>query len=60
VHLFFTDKRKVWKVGGVAGLGLAELTELFERRRLPSGTPVLLDEAMRPVEPISGQRGVGR
>jgi site-specific recombinase XerD len=53
VHLFFADKRKVWKVGGVAGLGLAELTELFERRRLPSGMPVLLDEAMRPVEPIS-------
>ncbi|MER5358844.1 site-specific integrase [Streptomyces sp. NPDC002785] len=53
MQLYFTNKRKVWKVGEVAGLPYAELAELFERRRLPAGTPVLLDGAMRPVEPLS-------
>ncbi|WP_406399631.1 site-specific integrase [Streptomyces sp. NBC_00879] len=53
MQLFFANKRKVWKVGEVAGLGHAELTSLFERRRIPAGTPILLDEAMRPVEPVS-------
>ncbi|WP_299540734.1 site-specific integrase [uncultured Streptomyces sp.] len=53
MRLFFTDTRKVWKVGEVAGLGHAELAELFERRPLSRGTPILLDEAMRPVEPVS-------
>ncbi|MFE5091585.1 site-specific integrase [Streptomyces sp. NPDC056638] len=53
MQLYFTNKRKVWKVGEVAGLPYAELAELFERRRLPAGTPILLDEAMRPVEPVS-------
>jgi hypothetical protein len=53
VQLFFTDQRKVWKVGQVAGLSQAELSALFTRRLVPSGTPILLDEAMRPVEPVS-------
>jgi site-specific recombinase XerD len=53
VQLFFADTRKVWKVGEVAGLEHAELARLFEKRVLPRGTPVLLDEAMRPVEPLS-------
>ncbi|MFE7244763.1 hypothetical protein [Streptomyces sp. NPDC057580] len=53
MHLFFPNKRKVWKVGEVAGLSHAELTSLFERRRIPAGTPILLDLAMRPVEPVS-------
>ncbi|MFD7475978.1 hypothetical protein ACFV8Z_28445 [Streptomyces sp. NPDC059837] len=53
MRLFFTDRRKVWKVGYVAGVRPAELSELFERRRVPTGTPILLDEAMRPVEPPS-------
>ncbi|MFZ3500348.1 tyrosine-type recombinase/integrase [Streptomyces sp. 5.8] len=53
MQLFFTNKRKVWKVGDVAGLGHVQLTDLFERRRIPGGTPILLDEAMRPVEPVS-------
>ncbi|MFD8263589.1 hypothetical protein ACFV19_32920 [Streptomyces griseoluteus] len=53
MHLFFTDQRKVWKVGQVAGLSQAELSALFTRRLVPSGTPILLDEAMRPVEPVS-------
>ncbi|MFJ9155067.1 tyrosine-type recombinase/integrase [Streptomyces sp. NPDC102270] len=51
--MFFTDQRKVWKVGQVAGLNQAELSALFSRRLLPTGTPILLDEAMRPVEPMS-------
>nr|WP_237331101.1 site-specific integrase [Streptomyces mexicanus] len=50
--LFFTDRRKVWKVGQVAGLDQGELTALLERRRVPDGMPVLLDEAIRPVEPL--------
>ncbi|MDO0923944.1 site-specific integrase [Streptomyces sp. TG1A-8] len=53
MQLFFTDQRKVWKVGQVAGLSQAELSALFARRLVPSGTPILLDEAMRPVEPVS-------
>lgn len=53
MQLFFANKRKVWKVGEVTGIGHAELTSLFERRRIPAGTPILLDEAMRPVEPVS-------
>lgn len=53
MHLFFTNQRKVWKVGRVAGLDVTALSELFNQRRLPAGTPILLDEAMRPVEPIS-------
>ncbi|MFE0206900.1 site-specific integrase [Streptomyces sp. NPDC058985] len=51
MHLFFTDQGKV---GQVAGLSQAELSSLlFARRLVPSGTPVLLDEAMRPVVPVS-------
>ncbi|MET9881466.1 site-specific integrase [Actinacidiphila glaucinigra] len=26
---------------------------MFERRRLPAGTPILLDDQMRPIEPVS-------
>jgi hypothetical protein len=43
VQLFFTNKRKVWQVGQVAGLSHVQLTDLFERRRIPAGTPILLD-----------------
>ncbi|MER6015965.1 tyrosine-type recombinase/integrase [Streptomyces bluensis] len=53
MQLFFTDQRKVWRVGQVAGLSRTELSALFERRLLPTGTPILLDEAMQPVEPVS-------
>ncbi|MFJ6372628.1 site-specific integrase [Streptomyces virginiae] len=51
-------------MGAVAGVSHAELSEMFERRRIPAGTPILLDEAMRPVEPVSswfrvlGQQGL--
>ncbi|WP_457469883.1 hypothetical protein [Streptomyces sp. TE4109] len=50
---FSTGQRKVWKVGQVAGLSRAELSALFARRLVPAGTPILLYEAMRPVEPVS-------
>ncbi|CAL9278929.1 hypothetical protein SUDANB180_07529 [Streptomyces sp. enrichment culture] len=53
MHLFFTDRRNALRVGSIAGLGRVDLEELFERRRVPDGTPILLDEAMRPVEPVS-------
>jgi hypothetical protein len=53
VQLFFTDRRKVWKLGAVAGVSYADLCRVFERTRLAAGTPILLDEAMRPVEPVS-------
>ncbi|WP_405700799.1 hypothetical protein [Streptomyces sp. NBC_00069] len=43
MQLFFTNKRKV---GEVAGLSHVQLTDLFERRRIPAGTPILLDSAM--------------
>jgi len=32
VQLFFTSKRKVWKVGGVAALDRHDLVALFEQR----------------------------
>lgn len=43
----------VWRVGDVAGIDRSLLAGALERYRLPAGTPVLLDEAMRPVEPVS-------
>jgi hypothetical protein len=56
VRLYFVNHHVVWSVGGVAGLDRAELEALFQRRRVPVGTPVFLDGAMRPVEP-SDRRG---
>ncbi|MFJ6355019.1 hypothetical protein ACIQKB_36880 [Streptomyces sp. NPDC092046] len=53
MQLFITDQRKVWKVGQVAALSHAELSALFARRLVPTGMPILLDEAMRPVEPVT-------
>lgn len=40
-------------VGVIPGIAAAEVSALFERRLALDGTPVLLDEAMRPVEPVS-------
>ncbi|MFJ8624891.1 site-specific integrase [Kitasatospora sp. NPDC093550] len=53
MYLFFADQRRALKVGDVAGLGHERVRELFDRRRVDSGTPILLDRSMRPVEPVS-------
>lgn len=54
MQVFFSDGRKVGKAGEVVGhLSPEALAELFERRRLPAGTPVVLDDTMRPVEPLT-------
>lgn len=53
MELLFTDRRRAIAAGVVPGGGPAEVTALFERRVALDGTPVLLDEAMRPVEPLS-------
>ncbi|MGW2892285.1 site-specific integrase [Streptomyces griseoruber] len=53
MRLYFANHRAVWRVGDVAGIDRSLLAGALERHRLPPGTPVLLDEAMRPVEPVS-------
>ncbi|MET8621038.1 tyrosine-type recombinase/integrase [Streptomyces albidoflavus] len=53
MQLYFSDYRALWRVGEVPGISGASLTDLVERYRLPAGTPVLLDDWMRPVEPVS-------
>lgn len=53
MQLYFVNYRAVWRVAEVAGLGREELAGLFERRPLPAGTPILLDDQMRPVEPVT-------
>lgn len=53
MELFFTGRSRVPVSDGVAGLDSCELAALLERRLVPEGMPVLLDEAMRPVEPLS-------
>ena len=53
MELLFTDRRHAIAAGVVPGIGPAEVTALFERRVALDGMPVLLDEAMRPVEPLS-------
>ncbi|MFD7631717.1 site-specific integrase [Streptomyces sp. NPDC059851] len=53
MRLYFASHRAVWRVGDVAGIDRSLLAGALERYRLPAGTPVLLDEAMRPVEPVS-------
>lgn len=60
MQLFFANYRAVWRAGVVAGLSRQELVELFDRRQVPAGTPIVLDERMRPVEPLtSWGRGLG-
>ncbi|MFF9048645.1 tyrosine-type recombinase/integrase [Streptomyces parvulus] len=53
MQLYFANHRALWRVGDVAGIDRALLETSLERHRLPAGTPVLLDDAMRPVEPLS-------
>ncbi|MFJ5850446.1 MULTISPECIES: site-specific integrase [unclassified Streptomyces] len=53
MRLYFANHRAVWRVGDVAGVDRSLLAGALERYRLPAGTPILLDDAMRPVEPVS-------
>jgi len=64
MQLYFTDPRQLWKVGAVAGASYDDLRAVFEQARLAASTPILLDDSMRPVEPLSswfrslGQQGL--
>lgn len=52
MEAFFTDQRTALRVG-VPGLDTEQLEQLFgSRRMVPDGTPVVLDDQMRPVEPL--------
>ena len=53
MELFKTDRRLVSRFGPVAGMESSEVEELFGRRPSLDGMPVILDEQMRPVEPVS-------
>jgi hypothetical protein len=53
VELFFTDRRRAVAAGVIPGIAPADVMALFARRLALDGTPVLLDEGMRPVEPLS-------
>jgi integrase len=53
MELFFTDRSRIRTGATVADLGPDDVAALFERRLVPEGMPVLLDNAMRPVEPLS-------
>jgi site-specific recombinase XerC len=53
MELFFTDRRGALARDGVPGIDSTEVHALFERRLVLDGMPVLLDRAMRPVEPLS-------
>ncbi|MFE2089828.1 tyrosine-type recombinase/integrase [Streptomyces sp. NPDC059460] len=53
MQLYFANHRAVWRVGEVAGIDRDLLEDVLERHRLPEGTPVLLDDLMRPMEPLS-------
>jgi hypothetical protein len=53
MQAYFANYRAVWRAGEVAGLSREEVAELIERCHPPVGTPILLDEQMRPIEPLS-------
>ncbi|MGW4241177.1 tyrosine-type recombinase/integrase [Nocardia sp. NPDC004722] len=53
MELFFTGPSRLPNDGSVSGISRPDLAQLMERRLLPDGMPVLLDSAMRPVEPLS-------
>ena len=53
MELFFTDRRCAIAAGPVPGIERADLAALFGRRLALDGMPILLDSAMRPVEPVS-------
>jgi hypothetical protein len=51
VEIFYVDRKLLrhWPLPGGLDVG-----ELLDYRTLPDGMPVLLDERMRPVEPVCG------
>jgi integrase len=53
VELFFTDRSHIPARVTIAGLEPDHVARLFERCLVPEGMPILLDDAMRPVEPLS-------
>ncbi|MDE1674877.1 site-specific integrase [Nocardia gipuzkoensis] len=53
MELFFTGPARLPDGGTVAGISEPALARLLARRLVPDGMPVLLDSAMRPVEPLS-------
>lgn len=53
LQLYFVDHRKLARVGSVAGADAAELARSPGGRLIPDGMPIVLDEAMAPVEPLS-------
>ncbi|MEU4711626.1 site-specific integrase [Nocardia salmonicida] len=53
MELFFTGRSRLPADGNVSGISQPELAQLLARRLVPDGLPVLLDSAMRPVEPLS-------
>ncbi|MFD7982151.1 tyrosine-type recombinase/integrase [Kitasatospora indigofera] len=53
MELFFVDRRLVSSLDRVPGIEPAAVQALLERRPIRDGTAILLDGAMRPVEPIS-------
>lgn len=53
MQLYFADRRKLARSGPVPGIEPAELAALLGRWPIKDGTAVLLDDAMRPVEPVA-------
>ena len=54
MQLFFTDVKKVRRSGVVAQLSAAELSGPLAQYGPVAGTPIVLSESMRPVEPLCG------
>lgn len=53
MQLYYADRRKLSRSGPVPGIEPDELDALLSRWPIKDGTAVLLDEAMRPVEPVA-------
>lgn len=53
MELFFTDRSRVSARVTVAGLDPDDVAVLFQRCLATDGMPIVLDDAMRPVEPLS-------
>ncbi|HZU54229.1 MAG TPA: site-specific integrase, partial [Actinocrinis sp.] len=54
MDLFYIDRRlaKRWPGESADGPSAAAVTAILEHRTLPDGMPVMLDAAMRPIEPL--------